>query len=109
MAPRKRLRKPVEEALKAVAVEALAFGEKPLACFRLNGSVEIEVLVARLCGLNRFHAGKGDPASFDGHQSNPAFILTEQAHRPTCPCQNARKQVGKLLLKVYLLLLVFFG
>jgi hypothetical protein len=63
--------------------------EKSLARFWFNCSVEIEVLVAGLRLLNRFHAGKGDPVSCNGHQPNPAFILTEQAQGPIRTLQNA--------------------
>jgi hypothetical protein len=55
--------KPAQENLKAVAVEAPVLREKPLARFRLNGSVETKVLVAGPRGLNRLYAGKGDPVS----------------------------------------------
>ena len=83
------------------------FGKKPLACFRLNGSVEIEVLVAGFCLLNRLHAGEGDSTPFDRHQSNSTLILAKQPNRPFW--LQVRKKAGEALLKFYLLLLVFFG
>ena len=78
----KRLRKPIQEVLEADAVQTLVFGEKPLAGFWLNGSVEIKVVVGRLRGLDRLYTRQGNSMPNRGHQSNPALILAEQAHGP---------------------------
>jgi hypothetical protein len=45
----------------------------------------------------------------NGHQPNPTLILAKQPHGLVRPRLDARKTVGKALLEVYLLLLVFFG
>jgi hypothetical protein len=66
----KRFCKPVEENLKAVAIEAIVFSEKPLSVFRLDDPVKIEVLATGFCLPNRFHVGKGNAVPFAGVSLN---------------------------------------
>lgn len=83
--------------------------KKLLSRLRLYCSVEVEVLVAGPCLLNRLHAREGYPVPFYRHQSKPTLVLAEQTNGPTRLRLDAVKAAGKVLMKIYLLLLVLLG
>jgi len=109
IAPGKRLREPIEVLLKAVAVETLMLGEKPLAGLRLDGSVQVEVLVSGLGLLDRLHAGEGNSMPRDWHPPDSAFVLAKQTHWPVGLFLQVREIIGEMLLKSYVVVLVFLG
>ena len=99
----------VEEVLESVAVEQLAFEEKPLSGLRLDSTVETVAPVGRPLLLDGFYAGKCDPAPCDRHESKPALVLAEQANGPLGLGLNRLDPGWKLFLERYLLSLAFFG
>ena len=76
---------------------------------KVDGSVKIVTLVSGPLLLDRFHAGKCDPTSFDRHQSKSALVLAEQAHWPFSLGSNCLDPGWKILLECYLLSLTFLG